>query len=144
VHIRTDVGGVCRQLLGGMTDSFRSFPDPHNDTTQKYGHVAFDPAQKAVLTSCVLRYKPSSNTAVTASSGSNGSSQVCVPSHFQLFPPNPAAPTQSSPVWHRRAPGQDGESNSSTSQTGLINCCFSFTIRRDTWGIPSVIVGTSV
>lgn len=26
--------------------------------TQKYGHVAFDSSQKAVLTSCVLRYKP--------------------------------------------------------------------------------------
>lgn len=25
---------------------------------QKYGHVAFDSSQKAVLTSCVLRYKP--------------------------------------------------------------------------------------
>ncbi|KAG8738049.1 hypothetical protein FRC10_007329 [Ceratobasidium sp. 414] len=43
---------------------------------EKYGHVAFDPAQKAVLTSCVLRYKPTSNTAIATSSGSNGSAQV--------------------------------------------------------------------
>ncbi|KAG8703795.1 Transcription factor [Ceratobasidium sp. 395] len=43
---------------------------------EKYGHVAFDPAQKAVLTSCVLRYKPTSNTTVPTSSGSNGSAQV--------------------------------------------------------------------
>ena len=29
---------------------------------QKYGHVAFDSTQKAVLTSCVLRYKPTLNS----------------------------------------------------------------------------------
>ena len=29
---------------------------------QKYGHVAFDSSQKAVLTSCVLRYKPLLNS----------------------------------------------------------------------------------
>ena len=29
---------------------------------QKYGHVAFDSSQKAVLTSCVLRYKPVLNS----------------------------------------------------------------------------------
>ncbi|KAG8698787.1 hypothetical protein FRC11_014159, partial [Ceratobasidium sp. 423] len=85
---------------------------------EKYGHVAFDPAQKAVLTSCVLRYKPTSNLGVPPSSGSNGS-------------------TQSSPMLHRQITA--GESGSA-SQSGFINCCFSFTIRRDTWGIPSVIV----
>ncbi|KDN34501.1 hypothetical protein RSAG8_12403, partial [Rhizoctonia solani AG-8 WAC10335] len=89
---------------------------------EKYGHVAFDPAQKAVLTSCVLRYKPTSNSGVPPSSGSNGS-------------------TQSSPVLHRQVTA--GES-SATSQSGFINCCFSFTIRRDTWGIPSVIVGNFI
>ncbi|QRV99107.1 Fungal Zn(2)-Cys(6) binuclear cluster domain [Ceratobasidium sp. AG-Ba] len=91
---------------------------------EKYGHVAFDPAQKAVLTSCVLRYKPTSNT-VSTSSASNGSAQ-------------------SSPVWHRRGQGQDGEPNGAMTQSGFINCCFSFTIRRDTWGIPSVIVGNFI
>ncbi|GAB1520147.1 Transcription factor [Rhizoctonia solani] len=40
---------------------------------EKYGHVAFDPAQKAVLTSCVLRYKPTSNSGLAPSNGSNGS-----------------------------------------------------------------------
>jgi hypothetical protein len=50
---------------------------------------------------------------------------------------------QSSPILYRRGNGQDGEQSSSTSQSGFINCCFSFTIRRDTWGIPSVIVGRS-
>ena len=26
----------------------------------------------------------------------------------------------------------------------FINCCFSFTIRRDKWGIPSMIVGNFI
>jgi hypothetical protein len=26
----------------------------------------------------------------------------------------------------------------------LVNCCFSFTIRRDKWGIPSMIVGNFI
>jgi hypothetical protein len=61
---------------------------------QKYGNVAFDSTQKAVLTSCVLRFRPA---------GASGA-------------------------------GEDG----------FINCCFSFTIRRDTWGIPSMIVGNFI
>ncbi|CEL53269.1 Regulator of drug sensitivity 2 OS=Saccharomyces cerevisiae (strain ATCC 204508 / S288c) GN=RDS2 PE=1 SV=2 [Rhizoctonia solani AG-1 IB] len=89
---------------------------------EKYGHVAFDPAQKAVLTSCVLRYKPTTNSGVAPSNGSNGS-------------------THSSPVLHRQVTATE---NTSTSQSGFINCCFSFTIRRDTWGIPSVIVGNFI
>ncbi|KAG8827965.1 hypothetical protein FRC17_007650 [Serendipita sp. 399] len=67
---------------------------------EKYGHVAFDTGQKAVLTSCVLRYKPR---------------EV-----------NPQAP-QNGPL-----------------QEGYVNCCFSFTIRRDSWGIPVAIVGNFI
>ncbi|KAF8965768.1 hypothetical protein BDZ97DRAFT_1810890 [Flammula alnicola] len=33
---------------------------------EKYGHVAFDSSQKAVLTSCVLRYKPVLNSGVAS------------------------------------------------------------------------------
>ncbi|KAF8752063.1 rds2-regulator of drug sensitivity [Rhizoctonia solani] len=39
---------------------------------EKYGHVAFDPAQKAVLTSCVLRYKPTSNSGLAPSNDLTG------------------------------------------------------------------------
>ncbi|KAI8362606.1 hypothetical protein BD560DRAFT_437134 [Blakeslea trispora] len=53
---------------------------------EKYGNIAFDPGQKAVLTSCLLRS------------------------------PNP-------------------------ENTSVISCCFSFTIRRDKYNIPTVIVG---
>lgn len=70
---------------------------------QKYGHVAFDSSQKAVLTSCVLRYKPLINT-------------------------------QPQPQKKEDAPNEQG----------FVNCCFSFTIRRDKWGIPSMIVGNFI
>ncbi|KAI9251042.1 hypothetical protein BY458DRAFT_524129 [Sporodiniella umbellata] len=53
---------------------------------EKYGNIAFDPGQKAVLTSCLLKSPDSENTSV-------------------------------------------------------ISCCFSFTIRRDKYNIPTVIVG---
>jgi hypothetical protein len=83
---------------------------------QKYGQVAFDSSQKAVLTSCVLRYKPLITTpgaaaisaAITTSSRGN---------KRQLELPN---------------------------EEGFINCCLSFTIRRDAYGIPSMIVGNFI
>ncbi|KIM53950.1 hypothetical protein SCLCIDRAFT_97185, partial [Scleroderma citrinum Foug A] len=55
---------------------------------EKYGHVAFDTSQKAVLTSCIDEDAP--------------------------------------------------------SEEGFVSCCFSFTIRRDKWGIPSMIVGNFI
>ncbi|KAH9985632.1 hypothetical protein BJV74DRAFT_553126 [Russula compacta] len=73
---------------------------------EKYGNVAFDSTQKAVLTSCVLRFKP----VVKQGSG------AATPGHV-LSTPN---------------------------EEGFINCCFSFTIRRDTWGIPLMIVGNFI
>ncbi|PPQ65079.1 hypothetical protein CVT24_003033 [Panaeolus cyanescens] len=91
---------------------------------EKYGHVAFDSSQKAVLTSCVLRFKPvlnpgsSSPTLAKASlSSSTGSTSSAVVKQ-----------------------GEDGQAN----EEGFINCCFSFTIRRDKWGIPSMIVGNFI
>src|SRR5258708_5156562 len=96
---------------------------------QKYGHVAFDTAQKAVLTSCVLRYKPS-------------------PAPLSLFAPTspmttassiattvPASPTGKKFNKPRPTPGPLEE--------GLISCCFSFTIQRDLHGIPTLIAGMS-
>ncbi|ORX44795.1 hypothetical protein DM01DRAFT_1340311 [Hesseltinella vesiculosa] len=53
---------------------------------EKYGNIAFDPGQKAVLTSCLLK-------------------------------------------------------NPDPDNTNVISCCFSFTIRRDKYNIPTVIVG---
>ncbi|KAI0284633.1 hypothetical protein BGY98DRAFT_947848 [Russula aff. rugulosa BPL654] len=75
---------------------------------EKYCNIAFDSSQKAVLTSCVLRFKPvAKHNPGTTTPGRA-----------------PMAPT----------PGREG----------LVNCCFSFTIRRDTWGIPLMIVGNFI
>ncbi|KAF8478827.1 hypothetical protein JB92DRAFT_3045549 [Gautieria morchelliformis] len=88
---------------------------------EKYGHVAFDAGQKAVLTSCVLRYKPNITSIPNASS------------------------VASSPIALRPGYGNKrGQPATVPSEQGLINCCFSFTIRRDTWGIPSMIVGNFI
>jgi len=76
---------------------------------EKYGNVAFDSTQKAVLTSCVLRFKP----VITQGAGA----VTPVPTGLDAA-----------------TPGEEG----------FINCCFSFTIRRDTWGIPLMIVGNFI
>ncbi|KAJ3764455.1 hypothetical protein EV360DRAFT_31349 [Lentinula raphanica] len=83
---------------------------------EKYGHVAFDSSQKAVLTSCVLRYKPQLN--ISPTSPRNG----------------PAGASASGMMGAAIVPTEEG----------LVNCCFSFTIRRDKWGIPSMIVGNFI
>ncbi|KDQ09218.1 hypothetical protein BOTBODRAFT_69322 [Botryobasidium botryosum FD-172 SS1] len=83
---------------------------------ERYGMVAFDPNQKAVLTSCVLRYKPLPSSFIGASSTSSA----------QGTPGPPKPPKR----------GKDAP-----KQVAFINCCFSFTIRRDTWGIPTLIAG---
>ncbi|CAK5265980.1 unnamed protein product [Mycena citricolor] len=83
---------------------------------EKYGNVAFDSSQKAVLTTCVLRYKP-------------------------VLPSSNSLPNAASEV--ARAGGD--ESPPMVQEEGdFINCCFSFTIRRDKWGIPTMIVGNFI
>ncbi|KAF5339094.1 hypothetical protein D9611_011236 [Ephemerocybe angulata] len=93
---------------------------------EKYGHVAFDSMQKAVLTSCVLRYKPVFNRltgSIEGKSSNNGSaSGNSIVKEEPLDADEPTGPTEE----------------------GFINCCFSFTIRRDKWGIPSMIVGNFI
>ncbi|KAH8927638.1 hypothetical protein BT69DRAFT_1347156 [Atractiella rhizophila] len=67
---------------------------------EKYGNIAFNASQKAVLTTCVL---VNQTTQAQAQAGKKKKKE-----------PVPEA---------------------------LINCCFSFTIRRDSYQIPSMIVG---
>jgi hypothetical protein len=88
---------------------------------EKYGHVAFDQSQKAVLTSCVLRYKPHPSTFIGVIG--TGSEQG-----------TPGLPGKSG----KRAKDKP------RPQEGFINCCFSFTIRRDAWGIPTLIAGNFI
>ena len=75
---------------------------------QKYGNVAFDSTQKAVLTSCVLRYKP-------------------------LLPASGAT-----------TPARNKDAQPPPDEEGFMSCCFSFTIRRDPYGIPTLIVGNFI
>ncbi|KAF9484235.1 hypothetical protein BDN70DRAFT_872724 [Pholiota conissans] len=93
---------------------------------EKYGHVAFDSSQKAVLTSCVLRYKPVLN--------STAASPVV----------SKATPAGSTPGASTSAAIVKKEEEQQPMEEGFINCCFSFTIRRDKWGIPSMIVGNFI
>jgi len=81
---------------------------------EKYGHVAFDTAQKAVLTSCVLRYKPAPSSLSGASSN--------------------ATPNANTKKSSKEIPPQER----------FINCCFSFTIQRDLHGIPTLIAGNFI
>ncbi|OJT04052.1 Regulator of drug sensitivity 2 [Trametes pubescens] len=75
---------------------------------EKYGNVAFDSNQKAVLTSCVLRFKP-------------------------LLPASGAV-----------TPARGRDTHPPPDEEGFISCCFSFTIRRDPYGIPTLIVGNFI
>ncbi|XP_006455044.1 hypothetical protein AGABI2DRAFT_209306 [Agaricus bisporus var. bisporus H97] len=90
---------------------------------EKYGHVAFDSSQKAVLTSCVLRYKLSFNQ--------NPAANAILPSKDKE-----ARDEEDSQVEQKK--------DDTTTEEGFISCCFSFTIRRDKWGIPSMIVGNFI
>ncbi|KAF9447998.1 hypothetical protein P691DRAFT_801478 [Macrolepiota fuliginosa MF-IS2] len=85
---------------------------------EKYGHVAFDSSQKAVLTSCVLRYKPGLHQNPVSIGGS--------------------------PTKDPQKDQQDQKKDDQLMEEGFISCCFSFTIRRDKWGIPSMIVGNFI
>jgi hypothetical protein len=109
---------VSLRGLANHSPGFKKSP------AQKYGHVAFDSSQKAVLTSCVLRYKPSVNQ-------------------------NPAANV--SPLSKEKEGNDEDEDRKdvvkkedTSMEEGFISCCFSFTIRRDKWGIPSMIVGNFI
>ncbi|KAG6868306.1 hypothetical protein C0993_005194 [Termitomyces sp. T159_Od127] len=108
---------------------------------EKYGHVAFDSSQKAVLTSCVLRYKPIS--AIGPSGAGPGS-----PNRFLNvnLNPNPQKGTTNSTSKDLPTRGEVKKEDEEDVQTeeGFINCCFSFTIRRDKWGIPTMIVGNFI
>ncbi|GAA5866791.1 hypothetical protein JCM3774_001802 [Rhodotorula dairenensis] len=71
---------------------------------EKYGNIAFDVGQKAVLTSCVLI-------------------------------------NQSILSRKRKKAGADKRK---VPDDAMVNACFSFTIRRDSYGIPSMIVGNFI
>lgn len=117
---------------------------------EKYGAVSFDPGQKAVLTSCVLRTK---NKAIVAG-GTSGKAANAIAAQL---PRSATASGQITPVAQEQQPpgaaaGPVAAETGATSTSGVlkdpnnpkaafIHCCFSFTIRRDQWNIPHMIVG---
>ncbi|KAF5386788.1 hypothetical protein D9615_002158 [Tricholomella constricta] len=201
------------------------------EESAKYGHVAFDSSQKAVLTSCVLRYKPHVNTGgsvrdkdkirargagadqgkATAGAGAGaehdrdkdkdkdqdkerdkdrdkgregekgegkgeGKEKGESPAKYKRKHKDDAsgagledgAPTDAgagTPFGNGNGNGkgnkggggegageeggeggakEEEEEEEEGAEEGFINCCFSFTIRRDKWGIPTMIVGNFI
>ncbi|CEH18504.1 related to rds2-regulator of drug sensitivity [Ceraceosorus bombacis] len=146
---------------------------------EKYGAVSFDPGQKAVLTSCVLKIRtasfasggwaaagrPSSNSSVNASavaahllpqgSGLNSASNSA-PGSIS----NGGAEMNGSGNASRRgsmaqssASALRGAQTMSRSNTATqedepgivrVKCCFSFTIGRDAWNIPTLVAGNFI
>ncbi|CBQ68541.1 related to RDS2-Regulator of drug sensitivity [Sporisorium reilianum SRZ2] len=108
---------------------------------EKYGAVSFDPGQKAVLTSCVLRTK---NKAIVATSWRDA--RRSGPASGQITP-NPAIEKEDAKEAGAVAAGTGATSTSgvlkdpNNPKAAFIHCCFSFTIRRDQWNIPHMIVG---
>ncbi|KAJ2745913.1 Transcription factor [Coemansia sp. BCRC 34301] len=99
---------------------------PENSTVnywEKYGEIAFDATQKAVLTSCVLQTAASIRSMVHADATRAQTAGARAPLSTALRP-----------VGHADQP--------SPSQPGRpLRCCFSFTLRRDKYKIPLAIVG---
>ncbi|KAI8874366.1 hypothetical protein GQ42DRAFT_173905 [Ramicandelaber brevisporus] len=86
---------------------------------EKYGNIAFDPSQKAVLTSCVLKRHPQLDEWLDKDIEPKGSDGLGTPTHQQQ-------------QQQQELILDDGETTA---------CCFSFTIRRDKYNIPMAIVG---
>lgn len=131
---------------------------------EKYGHVAFDTSQKAVLTSCVLRYKPrfdldnnptangagvpptgaatisayTSGDQTAATSNGTGSEAMKVDGHEE------SADDKEKGAENEKETEESAKTVVVPREEKFINCCFSFTIRRDKWGIPSMIVGNFI
>lgn len=95
------VGVPIEQLQGGKLAIYELMAEESAvNYWEKYGNIAFDVGQKAVLTSCVL--------------------------------------VNQSVLSKKRKRQGNRQKN---REDAMINCCFSFTIRRDSYAIPSMIVG---
>lgn len=99
---------------------------------EKYGSIAFDPGQKAVLTSCVLvnqaklkRHRASSSAASPEKANAAGQMDGSVGSS-----------RNDESAANKNANNEDGPGSYSVTaipKEALINCTFSFTIRRDAY-----------
>lgn len=129
---------------------------------EKYGAVSFDPGQKAVLTSCVLKTRAKTSSTESSSSevfsssisadGGAGSERNAgqglgsgrASGEASLNVSGTATPSHGKvDASLNSTPGPVAAAQSSQKETDVrhIPCCFSFTIRRDAWSIPCLIVG---
>uniref|UniRef100_V5EIM2 Zn(2)-C6 fungal-type domain-containing protein n=1 Tax=Kalmanozyma brasiliensis (strain GHG001) TaxID=1365824 RepID=V5EIM2_KALBG len=113
---------------------------------EKYGAVSFDPGQKAVLTSCVLRTKNKSIVATSGASKARDSIQAQLPrsatASGQITPREEAKEDEGKVAAGTGATSTSGVlKDPNNPKAAFIHCCFSFTIRRDQWNIPHMIVG---
>ncbi|KAJ2161676.1 Transcription factor [Coemansia sp. RSA 552] len=93
----------------------------------KYGEIAFDALQKAVLTTCVLQTSASVRTLVQNAAGSGlGDSRPMSSSSIAL---------KVNGIADQPAPSLPGRP---------LRCCFSFTLRRDKYNIPLGIIGNFI
>ncbi|GAA5935930.1 uncharacterized protein JCM15063_001852 [Sporobolomyces koalae] len=88
---------------------------------EKYGNIAFDVGQKAVLTSCVLI-----NQSILSRSQKRKRNQSGTDPHQSL---------------NSTGGGGGGGVKKKVPEEAMVSAAFSFTIRRDSYGIPSMIVG---
>lgn len=136
---------------------------------EKYGAVSFDPGQKAVLTTCILKTRGTPRTqkeipaalAVAAQlprpsqgfpSGDNTPAAVPLSTSSSTMGPGAAgnmaalaAPTDNTDNTSKSGTNAGGDTKQAqlAKRENCIKCCFSFTIRRDQWNIPTMIVGVS-
>lgn len=123
---------------------------------EKYGAVSFDPRQKAVLTSCVLIARQGAATGgafarnlttLPAPSG-DGSTFGAVPTTASMSRLGTAKSSDASDQQPSQVNRTENATSlaDATSKPGMaaisrINCCFSFTIRRDAYGCPILVAG---
>ncbi|KAJ1744224.1 Transcription factor [Coemansia sp. RSA 990] len=93
---------------------------------EKYGEIAFDASQKAVLTTCVLQTAASVRSLVQSAAKNLGDARPMSSSSIAL---------KISGVASQPSPSQPGRP---------VRCCFSFTLRRDKYNIPLGIIGNFI
>ncbi|KAJ2307080.1 Transcription factor, partial [Coemansia sp. RSA 2705] len=92
----------------------------------KYGEIAFDASQKAVLTTCVLQTSATVRSLVQRAAKGLGDARPMSSSSIAL---------KISGVADQPSPSQPGRP---------VRCCFSFTLRRDKYKIPIAIIGNFI
>ncbi|KAK4054245.1 Transcription factor [Microbotryomycetes sp. JL201] len=108
---------------------------------EKYGNIAFDAGQKAVLTSCVLinqsvlsKKRKKLAAAMASANKKNSPSKDATNQSVSTV----AAASGAAGTTATTDKADKNDKLKKLIEEAKINCCFSFTIRRDSYAIPSV------